>query len=245
MLFILYMEVKTFIANYREAFGENTPLPLVFSYADEPIAQTEKTGGCFFKALQAARQGQPVSLHAGNIGCGGGKFYTGFADMPDRVPGFVSLQERYKRTPEMVLDFIRTAGVQRTERAYLNFMRVDGVESFDGMEGLLFFATPDLLSGLVAWTFYDTNAPDAVVTGFGSGCSTVVTAAVQENRRNGYRTFIGLFDPSVRPYVGAHELSFVIPACRFAPMYETMRASCLFGTHAWAKVRDRIVGSRE
>lgn len=239
------MEVQTFIANYREAFGENAPLPLVFFYSDTPVAETEKTGGCFFKALQAARGGQPVSLHAGNIGCGGGKFYTGFADMPERVPGFVSLQERYKQTPEMVLDFIRTAGVQRTERMYLNFVRVDGVESFHDMEGLLFFATPDLLAGLTAWTFYDTNAPDAVSAEFGSGCATVVTAAVQENRRQGHRTFIGLLDPSVRPYVSANELGFVIPACRFGRMYETMRASCLFGTHAWAKVRERIAEGRE
>ena len=78
------METKEFIQNYREAFGSKAPLPLLFGYSDKPIAQTEKIGGCFFKGLQAARDGQPVSLSVDVIGCGGGKLYTGFDDISTR-----------------------------------------------------------------------------------------------------------------------------------------------------------------
>ena len=123
----------------------------------------------------------------------------------------------------MVIDFIRQLDVRQTDKKYLNFVRIDQVESFDNMEGLLFFATPDILSGLCAWAFYDNNAQGAVTTLFGSGCSNIISTATQENRINGNRTFIGLFDPSVRPYIEANELSFVIPRCRFKTMYETMR----------------------
>ena len=83
------MDIKEFIQNYREAFGEKAQLPLLFGYGDKPIGDTEKIGGCFFKGLQAARDGRPVSLSADVIGCGGGKLYTGFSDMPERVPGFL------------------------------------------------------------------------------------------------------------------------------------------------------------
>lgn len=234
------MRTDTFIDNYREAFGELAPLPIIFRYDNTPVAETPKIGGCFFKGLQEVRDGRPISLNAETIGCGGGKFYTGFSPMPDRVPGFVSLQEKYKRSPEMVADFIRQADVRRTEKRYLNFIRIDGADRFDGMEGVLFFATPDMLSGLCAWAFYDNNDADAVTALFGSGCCSVVTNAVYENRRNGSRTFLGLFDPSVRPYVGEYELGFVIPRCRFTRMYETMRECCLSGTHAWKKVKERI-----
>lgn len=234
------MDVSTFIRNYREAFGPQCPLPILFSYSDTPLADTEKVGGCFFKTLQRVREGVSVSLCADNIGCGGGKFYTGFAPMPERVPGFVSRQERYKQTPEMVLDYIEQIELRPATKCYLNFVRLDCVSAFDGAEGLLFFATPDMLSGLCAWAFYDNNAPDAVTTMFGSGCSSVVALAVQENRNRGNRTFLGLFDPSVRPYVGANELSFVIPFHRFCTMYGTMRQCCLFDTHAWGKVRERL-----
>ncbi len=240
-IFNLYtMEPKEFVKNYREAFGLKTALPLLLGYSDHPLAQTEKIGGCFFKGLKAARDGVPVSLSAEIIGCGGGKLYTGFSDMPERVPGFVSLKEKYKKTPEMVAEYVDSLGMKRAEKKYLNFVRIDKVESFDGFEGIMFYATPDMLSGLCGWAFYDTNAPDAVVAKFGSGCSTVVSMTVVENDRKGYRCFLGLFDPSVRPYVGANELAFTIPMSRFQVMMETMRQCFLFDSHAWKKVKERL-----
>ena len=108
------------------------------------------------------------------------------------------------------------------------------------MEGILFFATPDMLSGLATWAFFDNNADDAVSCIFGSGCSSVVAQAVRENRTGGRRTFIGLLDPSVRPYVESNVLSFVIPASRFKEMYQAMDRCCLFNTNAWSKVKERI-----
>ena len=44
-------EIKEFIDNYREAFGEAAQLPLLFGYSDTAIAETKKIGGCFFKGL--------------------------------------------------------------------------------------------------------------------------------------------------------------------------------------------------
>ena len=234
------METKEFIQNYREAFGSKAPLPLLFGYSDKPIAQTEKIGGCFFKGLQAARDGQPVSLSVDVIGCGGGKLYTGFTDMPERVPGFVSLKEKYKKTPEMVVDYVQGLGMKRTEKPYLNFIRIDKAETFEGAEGVLFYATPDMLSGLCGWAFFDNNAPDAAVSQFGSGCSTVVSMTVVENERKGNRCFIGLFDPSVRPWVGKNELSFTIPYSRFVTMMETMKDCFLSDSHAWENIKARM-----
>ncbi|WP_302780027.1 DUF169 domain-containing protein [Alistipes finegoldii] len=210
------MDVKEFTAAYREAFGERPELPLLFRYTDTPLRPVEKVGGCFFKALAEARRGLPVSLNAGNIGCGGGKFYTGFSPMPEFVPQFVSLKERYKRTPEMVLEFIAALDLRPAPKAWLEFVRADVAETFDN------------------------NAADAVASPFGSGCSSVVAQAVQENRNGGRRCFLGLFDPSVRPWVEPDVLSFVVPMSRFREMCGMMRASCLFDTHAWSKVRERI-----
>lgn len=234
------MDIKEFLLNYRQAFGSKASLPLLFGYSDKPIANTEKIGGCFFNGLQAARDGQPVSLSADVIGCGGGKLYTGFSDMPERVPGFVSLKEKYKKTPEMVVDYVNGLGMNRAEKPYLNFIRIDKAESFEGIEGIFFYATPDMLSGLCGWAFFDINEPDAVVSRFGSGCSTVVSMTVVENARQGHRCFIGLLDPSVRPWVGKDELSFTIPFCRFCQMMETMKDCFLFDSHAWQKVKTRL-----
>ena len=136
--------------------------------------------------------------------------------MPELVPQFVSLKERYKRTPEMVLEFIAALDLRPAPKAWLEFVRAD-----------------------VAATF-DNNAAGGVASPFGSGCSSVVAQAVQENRNGGRRCFLGLFDPSVRPWVEPDVLSFVVPMSRFREMCGMMRASCLFDTHAWSKVRERI-----
>ena len=108
------------------------------------------------------------------------------------------------------------------------------------MEGVMFIANPDMLSGLTTWAYYDNNAEDGVVSLFGSGCSSIVTQATLENRKGGKRTFIGFFDPSVRPYFEADKLSYTIPMSRFREMCGTMRQSCLFDTHAWGKIRERM-----
>jgi len=242
------MDAKEFASAYGEAFGPAAGLPLLFWYSDGPVRAVPKVEGCFFKALAEAREGSAVSLNAANIGCGGGKFYTGFAPMPPFVPAFVSQKEHYKQTPEMVLEFIGRLGVPEASGAWLNFARIDtpqAAEAFGTADGALFFATPDILSGLVSWAVYDNNADDAVCAPFGSGCSAVVTQAVRENRRGGRSVFLALFDPSVRPWVDASELGFVAPMSRLREMCGTMRASCLFGTHAWNKVRVRINGGKK
>ncbi len=233
-------EIKEFIENFLEAFGSTAQLPLVFGYSDTAIAETNKIGGCFFKGLQEAREGNGVSLSAEVIGCGGGKLYTGFADMPEYVPNFVSLKEKYKLTPEMVADYIDGLELKKTSKRYLNFQRIDKMESLEWVEGVLFYANPDMLSGLCGWAFYDNNHNDAVVARFGSGCSTVVSMTVAENARQGHQCFIGMLDPSVRPWVGENELSFTIPMSRFTVMMKTMRQCFLFDAPAWQRLKARM-----
>jgi hypothetical protein len=234
------MEIKQFIENYRGAFSEAAELPVLFWYSDMAINKTEKINGCFLQCMKEVRAGIPVSLNAEVIGCGGGKLYTGFAGMAEHIPTFVSLKEKYKQTPEMVYDFINQLNIQHATKKYLNFARIDQVESFDGIEGILFLATPDILSGLATLATFDNNSEDAVVSLFGSGCCTVVTYAVSENLKNGRRTFIGFFDPSVRSHFEANVISFMIPMSRFREMYHTMTKCCLFDTRAWNKIRERI-----
>lgn len=154
-------------------------------------------------------------------------------------------KERYKASPADVTECIDKLDIRLTTRKYLNFVRIDKAESLDMIEGLLFIVTPDILSGLAAWAFFDNNSDCAVSCLFGSGCSSVVAQAVRENRLGGRRTFIGMLDPSARPYIGADELSFVIPAVRLPEMLDTIDRCCLSGTHGWTKIKERINGRME
>lgn len=239
------MDIQTFIDNYYAAFSQKAELPIALWYSDAVIGEFKKIPGCLFKALPSIRGGEVVSMNEETIGCGGGNFYTGFAPMNNYIPTFVSQKEKYIQTPEAVLKCIESINVQSASHRYLHLARIDKLTSFEKVEGLLFFATPDILSGLCSWTFFDNASPDAVSTLFGSGCSSAITYTINENRIGGRRTFLGFFDPSVRPYVEKDILSFSIPMSRFKEMYTTMPHSCLYGTHAWSKIKSRISESSQ
>lgn len=235
------MTIKDFVTKFREAFGEGTPLPVAFGYSHKAAAEARRIPRCMIGAIRKVCDGEPLTLTTDNVLCGGGGLYTAFRPMPERVPVFVSEAEHYKQTKEMVKDYIDRLDIRLTDKPYLNFMRIDRLESLDGVEGVVFFATPDVLSGLCSWAFYDNNADDAVCTRFASGCSSIVTFAANENRRGGRSCFIGMLDPSARPLVPKNELTFAVPACRFSEMLGTMEQSALF-QKAYSIIRKRING---
>lgn len=233
--------IQTFLQKYREAFGNAVPLPVAFGYSHNPVAEVKKIPRCMIGAIRKVCDGETLTLSADNVLCGGGSLYTAFAPMQDRIPAFVSETEHYKRTPEQVRRYIHNLDIQLAEKPYLNFIRIDKLSSFDDVESILFFASPDVLSGLCSWAFYDNDADDAVSVRFASGCCSIVTFAVNENRKNGRSCFVGMLDPSARPLVPADELSFVIPINRFREMMRTMEDSALF-RKAYSIVKKRING---
>ncbi len=233
------METKKFIENFKTAFG-NYELPIAIWYSEEPVVPVEKTKRCFINYLKPAREGGIVSLNLETITCMGGKTYTGLSEPFPQIPKFVSEKERYKKTPEMVTCFINDLNLPNKAGLFINFASIEKINNFENIEGLVFFATPDVLTGLVSWAFFDTNQADAVSVPFGSGCSSIISQTVVENSNNGNRVFIGFFDPSVRPQIEANILSFAIPMSRFKKMYYTFSESCLCGTHAWEIVKERI-----
>lgn len=233
------MNVHQFIENYRSAFGDYE-LPIVFWYSESPAVPVEKITGCFIKSLKVAREGQIISLNLEAITCNGGKTYTGFCEPSPNIPKFVSEKELYKKTPELVTDFINDLNMPSKAGLYINFASIERINDFQNIEGLIFFATPDVLTGLISWTLFDTNQADAVSVPFGSGCSSTISQVVVENMNNGNRVFLGLFDPSVRSQVEPNILSLAIPMSRFKTMYHTFNQSSLNGSGAWKKVRERI-----
>lgn len=235
------MTPQAFITKFREAFGEAAPLPIAFWYSDTAVNPESRVPRCMIGAIRKVCEGERLTLTAENVQCGGGGLYTAFRPMPERVPMFVSEVEHYKQTPDMVCDYVAGLDIEQTERPYLNFVRVDALTSWDGVEGVVFFATPEGLSGLCTWAFYDNNADDAVVAKFASGCAAVVSFASVENRKGSRRCFLGMFDPSARPLVPKNELTFAVPMSRFREMFLTMPDSALY-QKAFSVVRRRMNG---
>jgi len=233
------MTIQEFIIKFREAFGEAAPLPVSLAYGATPAAEVKSVPKCMIGAVSKVRYGDSLTLCADNVLCGGGGLYTAFRPMPERVPVFVSEVEHYKKTKEMVKDYVDSLGITLTDKPYLNFVRVDKLSSWDDAEAMIFFATPDILSGLCTWSFYDNNDSDAVTTLFASGCASIITFAVNENQNYGRRCFLGMLDPSARPLVPENELTFTIPMSRFKEMLDTMNDSALY-QKAFSALKRRI-----
>ena len=235
------MTPQEFILKFREVFGEAAPLPIAFWYGDTAANPESRVPRCMIGAIRKVCNGNKLTLTSENVQCPGGALYAAFRPMPEQIAFFVSQIERYKQTPEQMYAYVEGLGIEMTEKPYLNFVCVDQLVSWEGVEAVVFFATPDILSGLCTWAFYDNDSDDAVVTKFASGCAAVVSFATVENRKGGRRCFVGMFDPSARPLVPKNELTFAVPMSRFKEMLQTMPDSALF-EHAFSVVRRRING---
>jgi hypothetical protein len=104
---------------------------------------------------------------------------------------------------------------------------------------VIFFAQPDVLSGLFTLANFDEAEPNGVFTPFGSGCSSIVQYPYLEGRSERPRGVIGMFDISARPFVPRDVLIFSVPMIKLSGMVQNMDESFLI-TDSWRKVQERI-----
>jgi len=247
------MDTKTkekFSLLWNKYFND-AELPITFYYTDEEgHAELVKAGSvprCVIAALSEVRKGGSFCFNADSIGCFGGRRYLGFAEtvMPDfeyflscGIPG--KLQgERYKKSPELVKETMKYTPTFKAPARFVIFKRWDKLEKLDNPEVVIFFAPPDVLSGLFTLASFDEAEPNGVVAPFGSGCSTIVQYPYLEKDSGRPRAVIGMFDVSARPFVLQNVLTFSVPMTKFVRMVRNMEESFLI-TDSWKMVQKRI-----
>lgn len=238
-----------FLKLWKKYFN-GAELPIAYYYADEPVsAEIVKPGSvphCVIGALEGVRRGKSLALDVDAVGCPGGKRYLGFS--PGLMPGFEYFLscgtdemagERYKKTPEMVTEAMKEWPVFDAPAKYIIFKRWDNLEEADNPDVVIFFAEPDVLSGLFTLASFDEVNSEMSVTPFGSGCSTIVQYPYLESLKDNPKTVLGMFDVSARPHVPAGTLTFSVPMGKFIRMVDNMEKSFLI-TPSWAQVQKRI-----
>ncbi|OPY77586.1 MAG: hypothetical protein A4E65_02694 [Syntrophorhabdus sp. PtaU1.Bin153] len=245
---------ERFIKLWAQYFGK-TELPIVFSYADNPggverVRPPKVEHKCVIAELAKARRGTPIALDVTAIGCFGGKRYLGFTEefrpnidffLSYGIPGEME-GERYKKTPEIVREVMRIAPRFAAPGRFIVFKRWDKIEKSDNPDVVIFFARPDVLSGLFTLANYDQVDPNAVFSPFAAGCATIVTYPYIEKDAEYPRAVLGMFDVSARPCVQEDCLTFAVPMNRFAKMIQNMEESFLT-TGSWKKIKKRIVAA--
>jgi Uncharacterised ArCR, COG2043 len=239
-----------FIREWKKYFA-GAEFPICFYYTDNVKAEDlqESVGRyrCLIANLERVRQGQSYVYDANTPGCSGGKRYSGFSEKlrPDfeyflscGIPGQME-GERYKKTPELVREYLKNHPPFEAPATYLVFKRWDKVQIDEQPVAVIFFAPADVLAGLFTLANFDWAEPQAVITPMGAGCASIINYPMQESRSENPRCILGMFDVSARPHVPANTLTFAIPFRRFEQMVANMEESFLM-TGSWKAVRKRL-----
>ena len=244
------IELKAnFMALWEKYFGD-AELPITFYYTsgDGGAERTEKPAGrsCIICELSKVRNGRSMAYNIDALACGGARRYLGYTDK--MRPGFEYFLscgneqtegERYLRTPEMVKEFMKNQKTLPVDGKNIVFKRWDNLTIDDDPQVVIFFAKPDVLSGLFTLANFDQIEPNGTITPFGAGCGTIIHYPYLESLSEVQRAVIGMFDPSARPCVPENVLTFAIPMKRFERMIGYMEESFLI-TGTWTTVRNRI-----
>jgi uncharacterized protein (DUF169 family) len=238
-----------FLALWNKYFG-SAELPITFYYSKEEggAEKVTKPGvrSCLICELAKVRNGRSLVYDTDSVTCSGAKRYLGFTNK--MRPGFEYFLscgndtmegERYIRTPEMVKAFMKDQQDLNTKELNIIFKRWDNLEEYDEPVAVIFFAKPDVLSGLYTLANFDQTDPNSTFTPFGAGCGTIVHYPYLESRKENPRAVIGMFDPSARPCVPENVLTFAVPMVRFEKMIGYMDETFLI-TPTWTAVRKRI-----
>ena len=227
---------------WKKYFGD-AELPITFYYTtDEGGAEkAEKPKGrsCLICELSKVRGGKSVFYNADSLACGGARRYLGYAEK--MRPGFEFFLscgndqmegERYIKTPEMVKEFMKNQKTLPIEGKNIVFKRWDKLTEKDNPDVVIFFAKPDVLSGLFTLANFDQTDPNGTITPFAAGCGSIIHYPYLESMTDRQRAVIGMFDPSARPCVPENTLTFAVPMKRFERMISYMEESFLI-TETW------------
>jgi uncharacterized protein (DUF169 family) len=241
---------EEFLKLWKKYFG-NSELPVIFYYAHNngmaDKAASVKGHSCIVCELSKVRKGKSLYFNSDSLGCGGAKRYLGYSEkmrpnfeyfLSCGIPGEME-GERYVRTPEMVKEIQKSQKTLAINGKNIIFKRWDKLTKEDQPEVVIFFARPDVLSGLFTLANYDQTEPNVTFAPFGAGCGSIIHYPYLEITKERPRAVIGMFDPSARPCVPSNVLTYAVPMVKFIKMISHMEESFLI-TDTWKKVKSRI-----
>jgi hypothetical protein len=211
-------------------------------------ALTPKNSRCVIGILRLARKRKlpAVIMNHENL-CLGGRVYMNLEGaVSDFIPAYVSTGmegifegERYRKSPEVVSRYLEHVALKADPLPYRVFKPVDMLDESDSPEAVIFFETPDVLSGLFTLVQFETGENDSITAPFGAGCTGVYTWVKRYLEEGKERAVIAGFDPSARPFMASDELTFSMPYSMFKRLMGCYRDSFLL-THSWQTIKKRI-----
>lgn len=200
---------------------------------------------------RARKKGTAAYFDREHFGCLGGAFYLGFLKpqldfiahyVSSGIPGQLE-GERYLESPEVTHRFFQTVDPRPAPDRFCVFKPVTRFEQNERPEVVIFFARPEVVSGLNQLATFVTNDFEAVYSPFGAGCSNIVTWPLRYLSQGKLKAVLGGWDPSDRKFVKTDEITFAVPYEMFRRMVTRWPDSFLT-TGTWKTVRKKIDRSK-
>ena len=237
----------------EKSFGPKSGVPISRELEDQGKVDMQavfKTFSCVIGNIWLARKKHCAAyISSENYGCPGGVFYcsmmkpnlrfiehyvtTGFEGTP--IHG-----ERYLPSPESMRKFLDKVNPRNAPAKYCIFKPLSLFVDDEKPEFIIFFARPEVLTGLFTHTTFTTGEVDSVMSPFGAGCTNILSWPLHYQEQGMEKAVLGGFDPSARKYLKTDELTFTVPLSLYQKMLKAIPESMFNVGNEWAIVRKKV-----
>lgn len=238
------------------AFGPKTGTPISRELEDKgelDMQEVMKTFSCVMGNIWLARKkGGAAFISAEEYGCPGGVYYCSMIKPHLRfIEHYVSTGfegtplhgERYMRDPESMRKFMLEVNPREASGKYCIFKPLSQFADDEQPEFVIFFARPEVLSGLFTQAVFTTGDMECVVSPFGAGCTNMLSWPLYYKERGEEKAVIGGFDPSARKFMKTDELTFTVSLDFYNKMLAALPESMFTHETDWKTVRKKVARS--
>ena len=237
----------------EKAFGPKPGVPISRELEEQGQVDMQavfKTFSCVIGNIWLARKKRCAAyISSEEYGCLGGVFYcsmmkpnlrfiehyvtTGFEGTP--IHG-----ERYLPSPESMRKFLGQVTPRKAPAKYCIFKPLSQFSGGEEPEFVIFFARPEVMTGLFTQTMFTTGEVDCVASPFGAGCTNIIAWPLYYKEQGMEKAVLGGFDPSARKFLKTDELTFTVPLSLYEKMLKALPESMFNQDGAWTSVRKKV-----
>lgn len=196
----------------------------------------------------ARKKKRPAWISYEHSGCMGGGFYSGMYRpylefnilyVSTGMPGTPVEGEHYLPSPESMRGFMEAVNPRPAPCKYGVIKHLSLFKEGESPEIVVFFARPEVLTGLHSLVSYATGDWNCVQSPFGACCTNIISWPLAFLAKGEEKAVLGGFDPSARKFMKPDELTFAVPLSLYRKMLGAMQTSALT-RHTWQGVRKKV-----
>jgi hypothetical protein len=234
----------------KESFGLKF-FPIGMYYSDQrPENATgfkSKGNGCIVPLIFTSAKSKTVAIDKNTTGFECSAFFLGYKDwifpgiecfLSDGIV-FGRGGERFIKTAKQAKAFLKSYVPNEINSKVTIFKPLQEFKENENPEIVIFFVTPDELSGLVYLLHF--NSPekdDIVITKMHSGCGSVVTLPMKYKSEGKNKVVFGMHDISARLRIPKELMTLTMPYNLLLDMYSNIDKSFII-TDNWKKIKER------